>query len=227
MFLNDILLRPDIQAIRDRVRRSTLITDDENACWEWVRMTKKGYGVFSVYPGRKRVLAHRMTYALHHGALPEFIDGKPAWVLHTCDNPPCCNPKHLFLGTSRDNIDDMLAKGRSAKGEKHGRAVVTDSKVRLIRASNETSKTLAGKFGMSESGIAAIRSKANWRHIDPDAPKPARRRGAQIWSAKLTEAQVSAIRVDPRPHNAIATDYRIHPKTVSAIKRRLKWKYLP
>lgn len=73
-------------------------------CWEWTaHRLPKGYGVFG--PG---VVAHRVAWEVAHGPIPDGLH-----VLHTCDNPPCCNPGHLRLGTPQDNVDDMMRKGRS------------------------------------------------------------------------------------------------------------------
>jgi len=76
-------------------------------CWLWTgTRTRQGYGQFAV-DKRTRASAHRMAYELTHGPIPEGLD-----VLHKCDNPPCCNPEHLFLGTHQDNMIDAVHKGR-------------------------------------------------------------------------------------------------------------------
>jgi len=91
------------------------VSDDPDGCWEWTggRDAKTGYGKFRLlYSGRQPHLwAHRVAYLLSRGVLPE---GRR--VLHRCDNPPCCRPDHLFVGTQRDNLRDMLAKGRGRWG---------------------------------------------------------------------------------------------------------------
>ncbi len=81
------------------------------ACWPWTgSVDHHGYGGFRVEPG-KLVRTHRFAYALKHGPIPEGMH-----VCHHCDNPPCCNDAHHFLGTVADNIRDMWAKGRHTKG---------------------------------------------------------------------------------------------------------------
>jgi hypothetical protein len=83
-------------------------------CWPWTAgRDKNGYGRFAIFLGYKRqrhVRAHRFGYELLFGPIPE---GQV--VCHSCDNPPCCNPAHWFLGTPRENNDDKIAKGRHAK----------------------------------------------------------------------------------------------------------------
>lgn len=83
--------------------------DDPGRCWEWQgRTDPKGYGkLFFIRPGRS-MLAHRYVYQEIHGPIP-----KGQQVRHTCDNPPCCNPAHLVLGTPADNQNDMRERGRS------------------------------------------------------------------------------------------------------------------
>lgn len=88
--------------------------DDE--CWPWMAgNTKEGYGRFRV--DGKLESAHRVAYALMHGPIPDAKVRR--WVImHTCDNPSCCNPKHLRLGDYSENTADMLAKGRGRTGLK-------------------------------------------------------------------------------------------------------------
>lgn len=88
-------------------------------CWVWTgAKAHKGYGAISGEGFRsKRDLAHRVSWRLHHGDVPQGL-----WVLHKCDNPPCVRPDHLFLGTSQDNHADMMRKGRHAHGVRRPRA---------------------------------------------------------------------------------------------------------
>lgn len=79
---------------------------DPEECWPWLG-TRVGVGYGRVQVDRVRTVAHRVAYELAVGPIPEGL-----LVLHRCDNPPCCNPKHLFVGTSSDNAQDALAKGR-------------------------------------------------------------------------------------------------------------------
>lgn len=128
-----------------------------NGCWNWTnKKFRNGYGCFTIQ-GRY-LLAHRCSFELEHGYLPE-----PGLVLcHTCDNRLCVNPAHLFVGTPSDNIQDMLRKGRGnfAKGEKAGNAKLSDDDViiirRLYQSGQMTQADIAQQFDVSAKQISVI-----------------------------------------------------------------------
>lgn len=136
-----------------------------DACWPWTQGTRNGYGRF--YVGNKKYLeAHRVAYALMNGPIPEGVD-----VLHSCDNPPCCNPAHLSLGTHTDNMRDMESKGRSnhPRGESHTEAKLTADQVRAIRYLHSTGlrlTTIAAQFGVTPTHAGNVAHRKNWRHLD-------------------------------------------------------------
>ena len=156
------------KAIPIEDRFLNLCTPDEARCWIWHGKTASGHG--STYGAikagtinngdRRTALAHRISYELYNGPIPDGIH-----VLHKCDVSLCVNPDHLFLGTHRDNIDDMLSKDRSCRGERNGHAVLTESDVLFIRHSSESTKDLALKYCISASAIRKARSGRTWRHI--------------------------------------------------------------
>jgi hypothetical protein len=108
--------------------------------------------------------ASRVSYGLHKGPIPK---GKV--VRHKCDNPACVNPAHLELGTQRENVRDMIDRGRgnwrAPKGEERHNAILTEDRVRYIRASNERGIDLAERFGVKPTTVAAIRKRRLWKHI--------------------------------------------------------------
>lgn len=129
-------------------------------CWLWTGLrSTRGYG--SIRYNGKMCIASRICYEIHHGPIPSGL-----CVCHTCDNPPCVNPSHLFLGTSADNAADRDAKGRHnpARGSAHGGAKLTWHDVDYIRRARETLRQLARKFGISISQVWRIRSGAAWSH---------------------------------------------------------------
>ena len=100
-------------------------------CWTWTRATNKaGYGKIGSGEGAGTLATHRVSWELTNGPVPDGL-----FVLHRCDNPPCCNPAHLFLGTSRDNTLDMIAKGRQVPMSASVReaAVVANAKTVWLR----------------------------------------------------------------------------------------------
>lgn len=138
-------------------------------CWEW--QSNRGirnYGLFTLSKG-KTVRASRFVYELTNGPIPEGM-----FICHKCDNPPCCNPDHLFLGTPKENTADMIAKGRNlhraARGEKSAKAKLTEKDVRRIREYYNSGQykqaELAKMFHMSFNAIHAIVNRTHWKHID-------------------------------------------------------------
>ncbi len=130
------------------------ILSDSDACWEWqARLDKYGYGETSFCGAR--IKAHRLAYKLTYGDIP---DGK--LIMHSCDNPACCNPKHLTPGTNLQNIEDRERKGRTSKGESHYKVKLTDAQIREIRARYIPGvigyRTLANEYGVYYGHIADI-----------------------------------------------------------------------
>lgn len=109
------------------------VTGGREECWNWTAYrTPGGYGMFQV-EAKKWVLSHRVAYALALGEIPPG-----ACVCHSCDNPSCCNPAHLFLGTHADNIADRDAKGRQARGDRHGSHTRPESRATGVRNGRRT-----------------------------------------------------------------------------------------
>src|SRR5690606_412059 len=130
--------------------------DDE--CWPWLGPKKRGgYGSMKWSDGRYH-LAHRIAWALDH----DYMPGSNMHVCHSCDNPSCCNPRHLWLGSPLDNVSDRDAKRRTSQGERHYAARLTVDDVVAIRRSTETLTALARRFGVSISHIRNIRQETKW-----------------------------------------------------------------
>lgn len=126
-----------------------------DGCWLWVgNRAPNGYGrIQSGGKGSRHVGAHRLSYEIHHGPIPEGVV-----VMHSCDTPACVNPAHLSAGTHRDNTADMITKGR-----RRGRMILTPDQVAEIRGSIEPARIVAPRYGVSKSTIWAIRSGQNWK----------------------------------------------------------------
>lgn len=153
--------------------------EKSEGCWLWqAAKDRDGYGWFKV--SGRQVYAHRVAY--------EMQAGEPAGqfqVCHACDTPSCVNPAHLFVGTQAVNSADMVAKGRQAKGDRHGARThpervprgehnkgggkLTATQVREIRrayAAREANQvTLAARFGVTQGLVSAIVRGAVWQHV--------------------------------------------------------------
>ncbi len=149
-------------SIEDRIKSH--VTINENGCWIWTGATNpKGYGRINI--NQVLYYPHRLMYECRNGPIPNGLK-----ALHRCDTPPCCNPQHLFLGTSKDNAQDALSKGRVRithhVGEKHGKAKLTDLAVKAILTSNSTLKVMADKYKVSVALIGYVRARKIWKHIE-------------------------------------------------------------
>lgn len=143
----------------DRVRFMKYVRVSEAGCWLWTGYPQaEGYGKMRL-EGRLQ-WAHRAAWRLFVGPVPTGLD-----VLHHCDNPPCVNPAHLFIGTHRDNMADARQKGRFPRGSAHWRARLTEDDVKVIRASSESHRVLAARYGVSDATIGRVRSRRNWAHV--------------------------------------------------------------
>lgn len=136
----------------------------QEGCWEWqAGKTAAGYGEFMFQ--RKMYYAHRAAWILSCGDIP---DGK--CVRHKCDNPACCRPDHLELGTQNDNVQDMMSRGRGRKavGNQNARSKLNPTKVRQVRRMRRQGKTLkqiAEAMGVNDKTIHAIVTGKTWKHV--------------------------------------------------------------
>ncbi len=121
----------------------------DTRCWEWqASRLPNGYGQLSVVGVDRPLRAPRVAWELEHGSIDEGL-----FVCHRCDNPPCVNPSHLFLGSARENTHDMLTKGRVWKGNtKLSPEQVADARTRY-RFRKVTTVMLAAEFGSSKEAV--------------------------------------------------------------------------
>lgn len=141
-------------------------------CWEWRgAKNEHGYGVIGKEGGKRsgNIKAHRLSYQIfRHANL-----AREEFICHRCDNPPCVNPDHLFVGTQRDNVADMISKGRNSKppvryGEANNKAKLTEEsvlKIRKLFAQGLSSPKIARLFSVTKPAILAIINHKTWRHV--------------------------------------------------------------
>ncbi len=132
--------------------------DTRGKCWAWTDyLNKDGYGQFSLDGSMLR--AHRVSYAIAND------DPGDLNVNHTCDNPFCVNPDHLWTGTQREGVDDMVTKDRQAKGAGKTHSKLTDEQVEEILVSKDTNRILADRYGISEGIVSSVKHGRIWKHV--------------------------------------------------------------
>ena len=146
--------------LKDRLFKKIVIGVAENDCWDWMGATYKfGYGCIGTSTGLDG--AHRVSYKLLVGDIPEGM-----CVLHTCDNPKCNNPKHLFLGSKKDNAIDRNSKGRGKnpiyRGEDHPKATLTWANVAVIRSGKYRPSELVKMFNVGTNQVSRIINFKRW-----------------------------------------------------------------
>lgn len=136
-----------------------------DACWEWTASRNSGgYGKIRM-PDRSTKIVPRIVWSLENGPIPEG-----GVICHHCDNPPCCNPRHLYCGTYASNMADRSHRGRvnAVVGPKHGLAKLTEEQAREILRSSARGVDLARAFGVSEYAISKVRTRKSWRYLTAD-----------------------------------------------------------
>jgi hypothetical protein len=135
---------------------------EKDECWEWQGYRDKdGYGYFSI--GGKPILAHRFMWEMEYDEIQEGII-----ICHTCDNPPCVNPNHLWEGNRKSNLEDMVEKGRSNRGELNNMVKLTELDVIYIRQLHQNGialNSIANIVGTHPSNVSLIVRRKTWKHI--------------------------------------------------------------
>lgn len=202
-------------------------------CWEWKasrasgrrRQGKSDYGRFNKNNPFNTGEAHRIAYMLAYRPPPP---DKPC-VLHSCDNPPCCNPRHLWPGTAGDNNRDRHAKGRSghAQGETIGNSKLNDDDVLAIRGSTDAASNIAQRFGITPKTVYDIQSGDTWKHIPGATGRQGAQKGEKRYNARLTPALVKVIRESDETCLALAGRLGVSEGAVDDARVGRTWKHLP
>jgi len=243
--------RPLPETAQEKLDRLVDRTGGADACWPYRgRRNRHGYGMIDVYrAGRVAMLrAHRVAFEAAYGPIPDGLV-----ICHVCDNPPCCNPRHLSLGTVADNIADMWRKGRQPtytnhrKGEGVGTSKLTAAQVVELRrrfAAGGSAKGLAPAYGISQATAYNVIHGVTWGHLPGAQPTRGRGRGgrrsevnaaAQVrgersGNAELTEAAVLAMRqrfAAGEQAIALAAAYGIGETTAWNAIHGVTWAHVP
>lgn len=152
------------QSVIERFWKYVDRDSDPRGCWLWTGAKFHfGHGAFRG-EGSAMIRAHRFSWLLHRGQIPDGL-----CVLHTCDNPSCVNPLHLFLGTKTLNSIDCTAKRRQARGEANANAkfsAETVREIRRLRKAGVMTKELAQGYSVNRSTIQRIVRKATWKQVE-------------------------------------------------------------
>lgn len=163
--------KSDVVPVEERFWR---FVNKGESCWEWTgAVATDGYGrIRRTYPSKLNVIAHRLSYQIHFGDIPDGL-----FVCHHCDNRLCVRPDHLFLGTQLDNVTDMISKGRanwrkppgSQRGDRNPGAKLSTATVLAIRREYVPRKVtmvmLAERYGVSRTTVLAALHRKNWKHV--------------------------------------------------------------
>ena len=151
-----------IQRITEHCKRNKI-----TGCFEWQgAITRTGYGNITTCKSGKKIWhpVHRLLWELLNGKIPSGL-----FICHRCDNRRCCEPSHLFLGTAKDNTQDMVKKGRDSRGSRQGCSKLKEEQVKIIRqqyAENKiTQKMLAVQYGVCVATIHLIINRKKWKHV--------------------------------------------------------------
>lgn len=148
----------------DPVSRFWSKVNKTDTCWLWTGAIVSGYGWFHGGCFTLEYRAHRVSWLIHFGSVPDGL-----WVLHHCDVPTCVRPDHLFLGDCAENVDDKVAKGRQIRGESVGGAKLGESDVRAIRrlrAAGTALTKIAAMYDVTWVNVWKICRRETWKHVD-------------------------------------------------------------
>lgn len=187
-----------------------IVKDDATGCWNWIGYRNRGYGRATILG--KSWFVHRWMWQHHNGPIPDGL-----FVCHDCpygDNPSCCNPEHLWLGTSGENMEDMARKGRAATGDRHGSRTHPE---RVPSGNEHFSRLHPEKLCRGAERSVVIRRSCH--------------RGEARSNSKLTASDVIAIRQEHASGKAgyrrLSSKYGVSAGVICRIIKRKTWMHLP
>lgn len=216
-----------LQGLPPEKRFDRLHKKIEGGCWEWIGpVDQDGYGCFTAsFNGVKYARAHRFSWAFHSLApIP-----KGMMVCHSCDNPRCVNPEHLWLGDAADNNGDRARKGRHKDTIRLNAAILTEEQVRAILADHRPQAEIAHAYGVTGSTIGSIKQRKSWSHLEGVTVRkrrPGSGSGHRGKSDHITPDLVRQIRESTEQGKLWATRLGVSASLVSAIRNRRLWAHV-
>jgi len=199
-----------------------------NACWPWIgKSFSHGYGQIQVgrKPDRRTVRSHQLSYFLAN----EDIEISH-WVLHSCDNRPCCNPMHLRGGTHAENTADAIERGRflnrpTVRGEQHGCSRLTENDVRDIRAlahQGLLQRDIGQRFGIPQATVSGIALGKAWSHLNGKYPPVERVRHCKVLDAEKAKT-IRSLYWAGCDQSILAKRFGVSPSAISSVVRNQAW----
>jgi hypothetical protein len=212
--------------VGERFNRQVKKTD---TCWLWAGATDRdGYGKFrGDVGGIVYNRAHRFSWAFHTGE----ILPPGTMICHRCDNPRCVNPGHLFTGTARDNMLDMISKGRrnTPSGENAPQAKLTTKQVKQIIRDPRPYAQIAADYGVAATTIGSIKQRVSWAALKAGPVARAERigmRGERNYQARFTDADIRHIRSTDESGKELAARFGVTPGAICNIRKRRTWAHV-
>jgi plasmid maintenance system antidote protein VapI len=194
-------------------------------CWIWLGAKQRRYGCIRKSNCRVMVSSHRVSWEIaNKKAVPPGM-----FVCHSCDNPQCVNPGHLFIGSHADNMADMRSKQRQAFGEAVPQSVLAEEDVLQIRklaSQGKSQASIAKEFGVGKNEISLIVRRQTWKHLSGGKERYGHPSGEEHYRSKVTHNSAEEIRrlvASGRTQTSVAQQFGISFSVVSAIVRGKAW----
>lgn len=197
-----------------------------DTCWLWTgTIDRNGYGILHSRKLDGSKMAHRFSYELRYGPIPDGL-----YVCHNCpiqDTRNCCNPEHLFLGDQAANIADAVQKGRMRHGTQHHSSKLDSDRIELIfelYEAGDSHRTIAKKLGVTHMTIGRVLRNQSWQHISK--PDVVLRDGVSILNDSKVIEILNRLKLGER-QSSLAREMEVNPSTIHSIVRGQSWNHIP